>query len=343
MGARSRAARGARLRPGSRLRALLGELRDGRGRRRRRRRRSGSRRGAQRSGFGFGIGIGIDGRPLRRPLREGGAGSARGRTRRGVPRVPRLLPSNGARGFAQGRGGRSLLFFYFRAYAQLPGQLLTSRLFVPRGSDRAALATSLYGSSAFEYAAGFFLSWTVPGPLAAHAAHFTNRFRTFACALLAGESPLDPRVVAAALAVCAGADGSLALGRDARDERTEGGGAQARGKGVAASSSRRRGGAGTETRVGTTSTTSTTRRRSDGRGGVQVAGGFHLGASASRDARDAIGDGRGRRRASRGGGGGRRRGSSRPRLGENRKRPETVVNGRKRSRKRSGAGPHGPS
>ena len=44
-----------------------------------------------------------------------------------------------------------------------------------RGSDRAALATSLYGSSAFEYAAGFFLSWTVPGPLAAHAAHFTNR------------------------------------------------------------------------------------------------------------------------------------------------------------------------
>ena len=62
------------------------------------------------------------------------------------------------------------LFFYFRAYAQLPGQLLTSRLFVRRGSDRAALATSLYGSSAFEYAAGFFLSWTVPGPLAAHAA-----------------------------------------------------------------------------------------------------------------------------------------------------------------------------
>ena len=81
-----------------------------------------------------------------------------------------------------------------------------------RGSDRAALATSLYGSSAFEYAAGFFLSWTVPGPLAAHAAHFTNRFRTaFACALLAGESPLDPRVVAAALAVCAGADGSLIM------------------------------------------------------------------------------------------------------------------------------------
>lgn len=81
-----------------------------------------------------------------------------------------------------------------------------------RGSDRAALATSLYGSSAFEYAAGFFLSWTVPGPLAAHAAHFTNRFRTaFTCALLAGESPLDPRVVAAALAVCAGADGSLVM------------------------------------------------------------------------------------------------------------------------------------
>ena len=38
------------------------------------------------------------------------------------------------------------------------------------------------------------------------------RFRTaFVCALLAGESPLDPRVVAAAIAVCAGADGSLAL------------------------------------------------------------------------------------------------------------------------------------
>ena len=89
-----------------------------------------------------------------------------------------------------------------------------------RGSDRAAVATALYGSSAFEYAAGFFLSWTVPGPLAAHAAHFTNRFRTaFVCALLAGESPLDPRVVAAALAVCAGADGSLAL--DATLETSE--------------------------------------------------------------------------------------------------------------------------
>ena len=63
-----------------------------------------------------------------------------------------------------------------------------------------------------EYAAGFFLSWTVPGPLAAHAAHFTARFRTaFVCALLAGESPLDPRVCAAAAAVCAGADGALAL------------------------------------------------------------------------------------------------------------------------------------
>lgn len=89
-----------------------------------------------------------------------------------------------------------------------------------RGSDRAAVATALYGSSAFEYAAGFFLSWTVPGPLAAHAAHFTNRFRTaFVCALLAGESPLDPRVVAAALATCAGADGSLAL--DATLETSE--------------------------------------------------------------------------------------------------------------------------
>lgn len=81
-----------------------------------------------------------------------------------------------------------------------------------RGSDRTALSTSLYGSSAVEYAAGFFLSWTVPGPLAAHAAHFTARFRTaFVCALLAGESPLDPRVCAAAAAVCAGADGALAL------------------------------------------------------------------------------------------------------------------------------------
>ena len=81
-----------------------------------------------------------------------------------------------------------------------------------RGSDRTTLSTSLYGSSAVEYAAGFFLSWTVPGPLAAHAAHFTARFRTaFVCALLAGESPLDPRVCAAAAAVCAGADGALAL------------------------------------------------------------------------------------------------------------------------------------
>ena len=46
------------------------------------------------------------------------------------------------------------------------------------------------------------------------------RFRTaFVCALLAGESPLDPRVVAAAIAVCAGADGSLAL--DATLETSE--------------------------------------------------------------------------------------------------------------------------
>ena len=86
------------------------------------------------------------------------------------------LPRVGVGGaFDVARKNRCVYFFYFRAYAQLPGRRLTSRLFVRRGSDRAALATSLYGSSAFEYAAGFFLSWTVPGPLAAHAAHFTNR------------------------------------------------------------------------------------------------------------------------------------------------------------------------
>ena len=85
------------------------------------------------------------------------------------------LPRVGVGGaFDVARKNRCVYFFYFRAHAQLPGAL-TSRLFVRRGSDRAALATSLYGSSAFEYAAGFFLSWTVPGPLAAHAAHFTNR------------------------------------------------------------------------------------------------------------------------------------------------------------------------
>ena len=77
----------------------------------------------------------------------------------------------------------------------------------PDLTRRASLSATLYSTNAVEYAAGFFLSWTVPGPLAAHAAHFTNRFRVcLAAACLAGESPLDPRTVATAAAVCAGAD-----------------------------------------------------------------------------------------------------------------------------------------
>jgi len=114
---------------------------------------------------------------------------------------------------------------------------------------RSGLIATVYRYSAMEFAAGFILSWTVPGkascqlnlstfdglllvrqpmvslcgqqslqwnrcqalvpgPLAALAAHFTNRFRIcFAVACLAGVSPLDPRTVATVLAMCAGADG----------------------------------------------------------------------------------------------------------------------------------------
>ena len=79
----------------------------------------------------------------------------------------------------------------------------------PNVTRRAALSAALYSYSAAEFAAGFVLSWAVPGPLAAHAAHFTNRFRVcFAVACMAGESPLDPRVAAVVLATCAGADGA---------------------------------------------------------------------------------------------------------------------------------------
>ena len=42
---------------------------------------------------------------------------------------------------------------------------------------RRGLLTTVYRYSAMEFAAGFVLSWMVPGPLAALAAHFTNRFR----------------------------------------------------------------------------------------------------------------------------------------------------------------------
>lgn len=77
----------------------------------------------------------------------------------------------------------------------------------PNLTRRGLLAT-VYRYSAMEFAAGFVLSWMVPGPLAALAAHFTNRFRIcFAVACLAGVSPLDPRTVATVLATCAGADG----------------------------------------------------------------------------------------------------------------------------------------
>jgi hypothetical protein len=46
----------------------------------------------------------------------------------------------------------------------------------PHLTRRGLLAT-VYRYSAMEFAAGFVLSWMVPGPLAALAAHFTNRFR----------------------------------------------------------------------------------------------------------------------------------------------------------------------
>jgi hypothetical protein len=74
--------------------------------------------------------------------------------------------------------------------------------------ERQRLTNALYRAGALEYAAGFVLSWAVPGPLAAHAAHFTNRFRmALCCASLAGESVLAPATVATAVAVAAGGDG----------------------------------------------------------------------------------------------------------------------------------------
>ena len=74
--------------------------------------------------------------------------------------------------------------------------------------ERQRLTNALYRAGALEYAAGFVLSWAVPGPLAAHAAHFTNRFRmALCCASLAGESVLAPATVATAVAVAAGGTG----------------------------------------------------------------------------------------------------------------------------------------
>jgi hypothetical protein len=92
----------------------------------------------------------------------------------------------------------------------------------PNVTRRAALSAALYSYSAAEFAAGFVLSWAVPGPLAAHAAHFTNRFRVcFAVACMAGESPLDPRVAAVVLATCAGADGAATNARRLRFRQTK--------------------------------------------------------------------------------------------------------------------------
>ena len=177
---RDRAARGARLRPGSRLRALLGELRDGQGRRRRRRAAVGSR-WALKEAASASNRIGIDGRPL--------ATVTRGRRgKRSRPHTPRRPSRPSAPSFERrSRVCRPApaelrrrekepvrLFFYFRAYAQLPA--ITDVAFVCSQGIRSRRARDVpVRSSAFEYAAGFFLSWTVPGPLAAHAAHFTNR------------------------------------------------------------------------------------------------------------------------------------------------------------------------
>ena len=78
----------------------------------------------------------------------------------------------------------------------------------PQLRKRTSLVTTLYGYSALEFTAGFVLSWAVPGPLAAHAAHFTNRYRIcFAVACMSGEDLLDPKIVATVLSTCVGADG----------------------------------------------------------------------------------------------------------------------------------------
>lgn len=72
---------------------------------------------------------------------------------------------------------------------------------------RAPLMNAVYSHNVIQYAAAAMFAWFTPGPMGAHAAHFTNRFRIclfFAC--LSGNSPLDPNVITVAIGLAAGVD-----------------------------------------------------------------------------------------------------------------------------------------
>ena len=73
--------------------------------------------------------------------------------------------------------------------------------------ERAPLMNAAYSHNVIQYAAALMFAWLTPGPVGAHATHFTNRFRIclfFAC--LSGASPLDPEVVTTAIGLAAGTD-----------------------------------------------------------------------------------------------------------------------------------------
>ena len=73
--------------------------------------------------------------------------------------------------------------------------------------ERAPLMNAVYSHNVIQYAAAVMFAWFTPGPMGAHAAHFTNRFRIclfFAC--LSGNSPIDPDVIAVAIGLAAGVD-----------------------------------------------------------------------------------------------------------------------------------------
>ncbi len=73
--------------------------------------------------------------------------------------------------------------------------------------ERAPLMNAAYSHNVIQYAAALMFAWLTPGPVGAHATHFTNRFRIclfFAC--LSGASPLDPEVVTTVIGLAAGTD-----------------------------------------------------------------------------------------------------------------------------------------
>ena len=73
--------------------------------------------------------------------------------------------------------------------------------------ERAPLMNAVYSHSLAQYASALVCAWFTPGPMGAHAAHFTNRFRIcLFCACLSGHSPLDPEVVTVAIGLAAGVD-----------------------------------------------------------------------------------------------------------------------------------------